>query len=110
MKKTPKAPKAQAKPGAKNRAEAQAAPEAAPAQATPELVKLADFINPRVLDAAQMVMVVAAALEPKPGVPATLGEEARTGLVRILQEVTEIILSIKSEVAAAVHGPPAPAS
>jgi hypothetical protein len=102
VKKTPKAPRRQAKPEAKK-------PE--PPAVPSELVKLADFINPRVLDAAQMVMVVAAALEPKPGaVPTALGDEARTGLVRILQEITEIIMSIKSEVAAAVHGPPAPAS
>jgi len=102
VKKTAKVPRTQAKPGTKKKAEPQAV--------APELVKLADFINPRVLDAAQMVMVVTAALEPKPGVPAALGDEARAGLVRILQEVTEIILSIKSELAAAVHGPPAPGS
>ena len=102
MKKTPKVPRTQAKPGTRKKAEPQAA--------APELVKLAEFINPRVLDAAQMVMVVTAALEPKPGVPAALGDEARAGLVRILQEVTAIILSIKSEVASAVHGPSAPAS
>jgi hypothetical protein len=85
-------------------------PAAPPPSASPEVVKLADYINPRVLDAAQMVMVVTAALEPKPGVPAALGDEARAGLVRILQEVTEIILSIKSKVASAVHGPTAPGS
>jgi hypothetical protein len=83
---------------------------AAPQTSSPELIKLADFINPRVLDAAQMVMVVTAALEPKPGAPSGLGDEARAGLVRILQEVTDIILSIKSEVSSAVHGPATPGS
>lgn len=91
MKKAPKATKSQAKSGAK-------------AKLSPDLVKLADYINPRALDAAQMVMVVAASLEPKDGVSLPLGDDVRTGLVRILQEVTEIILGIKSEVASVLHG------
>ena len=66
-------------------------------------MKLADYINPRALDAAQMVMVVSAALQPKDGTAPALGDDVRTGLVRILQEVTEIIMGIKSQVSAAVH-------
>jgi len=92
VKKAPKATKSQAKPSAKAKLR------------SPDLVKLADYINPRALDAAQMVMVVAASLEPKEGAPLPLGDDVRAGLVRILQEVTEIILGIKSEVSSALHG------
>ena len=100
MKKAPKAAKAQAKPSAR----AAAKPSAKSQPSSPDLVKLADFINPRVLDAAQMVMVVAAALQPKDGAAPQLSDETRAGLVRLLQEVNELILGIKSEVSSAVYG------
>jgi hypothetical protein len=99
VRKAPKAAKAQAKPNAK----AADKPGAKSGPSSLDLVKLADFINPRVLDAAQMVMVVAAALQPKDGAAPQLSDEARAGLVRILQEVNELILGIKSEVSSAVH-------
>lgn len=100
MKKAPKAAKPQAKPGTK----AAAKPSAKSQPSSPELVRLADFINPRMLDAAQMVMVVSASLQPKDGATPPLTDEARAGLVRILQEVNTLILAIKSEVSSAVHG------
>ncbi len=90
MKKAPKAAKSQPK-------------SEKPQGPSPELMKLADYINPRALDAAQMVMVVSAALQPKDGTPPALGDDVRTGLVRILQEVTEIIMGIKSQVSIAVR-------
>jgi hypothetical protein len=113
VKKAPKAPasrrKAGAPPAAKSALPPAARPSVSPqpqapsAAPSPELMKLADYINPRALDAAQMVMVVSAALQSKDGTPPPLGEEVRTGLIRILQEVTDIIMGIKSHLAAAVH-------
>jgi len=99
VKKAPKSAKAPAKPATK----ASVKPSAKSQPSSPDLAKLADFINPRVLDAAQMVMVVAAALQPKDGAAPQLTDEARAGLVRILQEINELILGIKSEVASVVH-------
>jgi hypothetical protein len=103
VKKAPKAPKSQSQAGAKRAAKPAGPPTEQPPAPSPEIVKLADYINPRALDAAQMVMLVSAALQPKDGAPPALGEDVRAGLVRILQEVTEIIMGIKSQVSSAMH-------
>ena len=108
VKKAPKSTKPQAKPKPKAASKPAAARAVTPPKPSADLVRLADYINPRALDAAQMVMVVSAALQPKDGAPPALTDEVRAGLVRILEEVTGIIMGIKSQVASAVHpGSPA---